>query len=111
MSAVLPAAAVGAYTWVHNRSTRIGAIAVLPLGIQSNEPEAGYISDGIADALVHIGARDEEAEWLDRAPPMQGIKRDECVETRHTDAEKAVESCRPEVSRQPLPGSSNGTNA
>jgi TolB-like protein/Tfp pilus assembly protein PilF len=32
-------------------SSSINAIAVLPLAIQSNEPEADYISDGIADSI------------------------------------------------------------
>jgi serine/threonine protein kinase len=37
----------------HSDSNAINAIAVLPLAIQSNEPEADYICDGIADSITN----------------------------------------------------------
>jgi len=45
------AAAVGAMYWRKFKSGQIDSIAVLPLDMRSTDPEADYISDGIAESI------------------------------------------------------------
>jgi len=49
--ALIMAVFVGAQRWTAARSDTINSIAVLPFDIQSNQPEAASISDGLADSI------------------------------------------------------------
>ncbi len=53
---VIGAAGVGMYL-KGSRTTRIDSIAVLPLEIRSNDPDAEYISDGITESINNSLAR------------------------------------------------------
>jgi TolB-like protein/Tfp pilus assembly protein PilF len=48
---LLIAAGVGTHAWQRARAEAIRAIAVLPLDIQSSDPDADYIADGIAESV------------------------------------------------------------
>src|SRR2546423_7077994 len=54
---VIAAAGVGFYLHAHNTESAIESIAVLPFDNQSNDPDADYISDGIAESIINSLAR------------------------------------------------------
>ena len=54
---VIAAAGVGLYLHAHNTESAIESIAVLPFDNQSNDPNADYISDGIAESIINSLAR------------------------------------------------------
>ena len=49
--ALLIAVFMGARRWAPARSDTINSIAVLPFDMQSNQPEAAFISDGLSDGI------------------------------------------------------------
>ena len=55
--AVLAVAALGFFLYRHRASAGINSIAVLPLDMRSKEPDADYISDGIAESINNSLAR------------------------------------------------------
>ena len=54
---VIGAAGVGLYLHARNTESAIESIAVLPFDNQSNDPDADYISDGIAESIINSLAR------------------------------------------------------
>src|SRR5437867_4298474 len=54
---VIGATGVGLYLHARNTESAIESIAVLPFDNQSNDPDADYISDGIAESIINSLAR------------------------------------------------------
>ena len=63
----------GGIYWKRIKSGQIDSIAVLPLDMRSTDPEADYISDGIAESINNSLAQmpGRQGDSLQRCPPLQ----------------------------------------